>query len=97
MIAQANYHRGNWEGMKFNSAGYGVGNSIGGVVFEWIDEWWKAYEPSLHDYKSLWAGPFPDGWMHEEWLGVTSQGDGKSSPYLRQLRKVYYTYQDLWR
>ncbi len=94
---QAAYLKATWEGIMFNTAGCGAGNAIGGVLFEWLDEWWKAYEPSLHDYKPLWAGPFPDGWMHEEWLGICSQGDGSDSPYLRQLRKSYYTYQELWK
>jgi beta-glucuronidase len=94
---QGAYHKGSWEdianNMAFNS---GTGNSIGGVVFEWLDEWWKAYEPSIHDTKGLWAGPFPDGYMHEEWLGLCGQGNGKESPFLRHLRKAYYTYQKMW-
>jgi len=93
---QADYHRGAWEDIWQNRAfGEGQGNSIGGIIFEWLDEWWKAYEPYLHDTKGLFTGPFPDGYMHEEWLGLAGQGDGKSSPYLRQLRKSYYTYKKL--
>jgi hypothetical protein len=34
--------------------------------------------------------------MHEEWLGVAGQGDGALSPFLRQLREAYTTYQKLW-
>jgi hypothetical protein len=95
---QADYHQGSWEDIIHNSAfSVGAGNAIGGVAFEWLDEWWKGYEPSLHDKKSLWKGPFPDGTMHEEWLGVCGQGDGKMSPFLRQIRKAYYTYKKLWR
>lgn len=95
---QAQYHLGSWEDIANNMAfGNEAGNALGGVVFEWVDEWWKAYEPAIHDTKGLWAGPFPDGYMHEEWLGVVSQGDGKLSPFLRQLRKAYYTYQKKWR
>ena len=95
---QAQYHLGSWEDIAGNMAFAGnQGNALGGVVFEWMDEWWKAYEPAIHDAKGLWTGPFPDGYMHEEWLGITSQGDGKLSPFLRQLRKVYYTYQKKWK
>jgi hypothetical protein len=95
---QAQYHLGSWDDIQGNMAFSGnQGNALGGVVFEWMDEWWKAYEPAIHDSKGLWAGPFPDGYMHEEWLGMTSQGNGKLSPFLRQLRKVYYMYQKKWK
>jgi len=94
---QAQYHLGSWEDIQNNMAfGNGEGDALGGVVFEWLDEWWKAYEPAIHDTKGLWTGPFPDGYMHEEWLGVCGQGDGKLSPFLRQLRKSYYMYQKKW-
>ena len=94
---QADYHRGAWSDIENNLAfSQGEGNALGGIVFEWLDEWWKAYEPSRHDTKGLFTGPFPDGYMHEEWLGVCSQGDGKLSPFLRQLRKAYYEYKKMW-
>ncbi|MCM8780990.1 MAG: tetratricopeptide repeat protein [Candidatus Omnitrophica bacterium] len=94
---QAEYHRGSWEDIENNMAfAAGAGNAIGGVVFEWLDEWWKAYEPYIHDKKGLWAGPFSDGYMHEEWLGVCGQGDGSLSPFLRQLRQAYFMYKRLW-
>ncbi len=98
-VMQASYHRGNWLDIEENTAGYeqGVGNALGGVAFEWLDEWWKNYEPALHDKKSDVIGPFPGGYYYEEWFGINAQGDGKSSPYLRQPRKVYYTYKELWK
>lgn len=96
---QAEYHRGSWEDIQGNMAfeEAGSGNALGGVIFEWLDEWWKGYESSIHDKKGLWVGPFPDGTMYEEWLGVAGQGDGKTSPFLRQLRKSYFTYKEMWK
>ncbi|MBN3040776.1 MAG: hypothetical protein JW867_06575 [Candidatus Omnitrophica bacterium] len=93
---QAEYHKASWLNIMDNSCGFGAGNAIGGVVFEWMDEWWKAYNPSHHDREGLFAGPFQDGYMHEEWLGLCGQGDGSKSPFLRQLRKSYFTYKGLW-
>ncbi|MDD4910607.1 MAG: glycoside hydrolase family 2 TIM barrel-domain containing protein [Candidatus Omnitrophica bacterium] len=94
---QAEYHRGCWQDIENNTAfSEGAGNSLGGIVFEWLDEWWKAYEPFIHDRQGLFTGPFPDGYMHEEWLGVCGQGSGALSPFLRHLRKSYFLYRDSW-
>jgi len=93
---QADYHKACWEDIVCNSAGFGAGNAVGGIAFEWIDEWWKAYKPTYHDRKGLFSGPFLDGYMHEEWLGICGQGDGSQSPYLRHLKQSYFTYRDLW-
>ncbi|UCG35351.1 MAG: hypothetical protein JSW17_00700 [Candidatus Omnitrophota bacterium] len=93
---QNQYHKTAWNDISCNSAGFGAGNAVGGFVFEWLDEWWKAYKPAHHDRKGLFAGPFLDGYMHEEWLGLCAQGDGKQSPFMRQLRKAYFTYKELW-
>ncbi|MDR1695644.1 MAG: hypothetical protein LBR69_03310 [Endomicrobium sp.] len=100
---QASYHAGNWNDIEDNIAGVagGFGNALGGVIFEWTDEWWKAgpppeFDPSLHETTSQWNGPFLDGGAYEEWFGLCGVGDGKDSPFKRQLRKVYFTYADLW-
>ncbi len=96
--AQALYHRGSWLDIVANSAGHadGVGNAIGGVAFEWLDEWWKNYEPAKHDTKADVIGPFAGGYYFEEWFGLMGQGDGSQSPLMRQPRKAYSTYKELW-
>jgi len=96
--AQADYHQGAWEDMLINAAGTtdGTGNALGGVAFQWLDEWWKNYEPYFHDKTAGAKGPFPDGFMYEEWFGLIDQGDGRHSPFLRQLRKSYEYYKKVW-
>lgn len=95
---QADYLYGCWQDIAENMAGaVGQGNALGGIAFEYLDEWWKAYEPSFHDSKGLFTGPFPDGYMHEEWLGICGQGDGELSPFLRQPRKSYFMYKEVWK
>ncbi len=94
---QARYHEGCWRDILANVAGSGEGNALGGFAFEWNDEWWKAGDPGGQALpgtvgkqgvgKTTWA---------QEYCGITSQGDGKSSPFLRRLRKVYFMYQQLW-
>ena len=98
---QLEYHQGNWEDVLYNTAGSGAGNAIGGAVFEFVDEWWKAGPPpkfsaAAQENIGQFPANFPDGWMYEEWLGLTSQGDGSHSPFMRQLRKVYGYYKKVW-
>lgn len=101
--AQAEYLRGNWIDMKLNMAGAaGEGNVIGGILFEWMDEWWKSgkdYGPNAawrQNVSGDMVFPYRDGWAHEEWYGVIGQGDGSGSPYLRQLRQAYFVLQEIW-
>jgi len=97
--AQARYHRGCWEDIAYNlGGGMGKGNAIGGMIFEFLDEFWKApgTPADEHCVDAQIRLPFPDGWSHEEWLGICGQGDGSKSPFLRELRKTYFLYKDLW-
>ncbi|MCL2484788.1 MAG: hypothetical protein FWF00_06275 [Endomicrobia bacterium] len=99
---QAAYHKNNWIDIRNNTAGVvgGTGNALGGVIFEWTDEWWKSgytFSPHEHTTVSQWQGPFLDGHAYEEWFGICSIGDGEDSPFKRQLRKSYFVYRNLWK
>lgn len=97
--AQASYLQNAWEDIVFNAAGHpGEGNALGGIVFEWSDEWWKdpARPPDEQDTEATVEMAFPDGWSQEEFLGIVGQGDGRESPFIRQPRKAYYMYKKLW-
>ena len=86
---QAAVHKSCWLDIARHAAGKQTpGNSIGGFVFVWLDDWWQSGNPLAHDIAK-------DGWSFE-WNGMAGQGDGTQSPFLRELRKVYSTYKDLW-
>ncbi|MFQ6120946.1 MAG: PKD domain-containing protein, partial [Methanosarcinales archaeon] len=96
---QKEYHLGNWRDIQNNRDDKGSGNAIGGVIFEWMDEWWKAgpqYDPYQHDKVCTSPGPFPEGCGYDEWFGISGQGNGNNSPYLRYLRETYSLYKELW-
>ena len=89
--SQARYHRDCWRDIENNRfGGDGLGNSIGGLVFSWCDQWFLGGDAAVHDSEDFAGVP------GAEWYGITSQGSGGHSPYLRQLRKAYDVYQDLW-
>ena len=90
--AQARYHKIAWGDIEANRfGGDGVGNSIGGLVFSWCDQWHLGGDAFVHDTEA-----FVDV-EGAEWFGLLSQGNGSDSPFMRQLRKAYFIYQDMWR
>ncbi|MDD4202261.1 MAG: hypothetical protein PHQ52_02215 [Candidatus Omnitrophica bacterium] len=96
---QLTYIKNCWDDIVYNSAGRsGEGNSIGGIVFEWLDEWWKDQyaSPYSHDDRPTGEMAFVDGWSQEEWYGIVSQGKGTDSPFLRYPRSAYYMLKDEW-
>lgn len=108
---QARYHLGCWRDIDQNRAGGpGEGNAIGGIAFEFLDEWWKdnknaklvdgrLFDPDLavQSVDPTIEMAFPDDWSQEECFGIVGQGDGKASPFLRVLKKSYYLYQEIWK
>ncbi len=97
---QKDYHQGNWEDIEFNKGGgLGYGNALGGMAFEFCDEWWKAEHLPMeaHDVRSEHPAPFCDGNNYEEWYGLFSVGTGKNSPFMRQPRAAVDYYKNTWK
>lgn len=98
---QQNYIDGALRDITLNQAGGpGVGNAVGGCVFEFVDEWWKDTQSGDPENKhsTLVTGdmPFPDTYGHEEWFGLMSQGTGQHSPFERRARKAYDYLKQMW-
>ncbi len=107
--AQAVLLKGMWQEM-YNKA-YGKneeGNSIGGFVFEWRDEWWKYKQTEnldVQDTTASWANggyefDFEEGKnnMNEEWYGITRIGDIDSSGiYATEPRMAYDVLKEIWK
>ena len=102
--AQAAYLAKNWADIEFNRGGNpgGAGNSIGGFLFEYVDEWWKDtlnyFEDSTthQSTRAVFPMPFADGFAQEEWFGIMGQGSGQASPFQRVPRKACETMKALW-
>ena len=90
----------------------GAGNCLGGLSFEWTDEWWKnkEYDPDsfkVHDTGSNWSNPgfymdnqAKDGKnMNEEWFGIVALSDTEIESGLNKRipRKAYYIIRDFWK
>jgi len=97
---QLEYIKGCWQDIVLNSAQYyepakkTVGNSIGGVIFDWVDRWYMDDTPYEHNKGSRhWDSA--DGLRHEEWFGVVSMGNGSDS-LMRQKRKAYDYLKNVW-
>ncbi len=85
--------------------------SSGQILFEWADEWWKAFalDPevpgfcaametdwSQHDTCKSWENfAYPDPAMNEEWWGIT--GLDAADPDARNLRSANATVSESWR
>lgn len=105
---QALYLKGQWQEMYNKSYGKGEeGNSLGGFVFQWRDEWWKHKQEEnldIHDRTASWSNggykwDFVEGQnnMNEEWFGITAMGDMDArGVYPSEPRMAYYVLKDIW-
>lgn len=106
---QAKFLKSQWLDMKKHFANSdGIGNCVGGAIFEWTDEWWKTSDSNrdswfVHDTFAGWGmGAYAFDAkagknMNEEWFGIVGV-----SPELekginkRTPRKAYYVLRQLW-
>ena len=100
-LSQAQYLKGQWQEMYQKSYGNGQeGNSIGGFVFQWRDEWWKFKQTEnldKQDTNASWSNggykyDFVEGQnnMNEEWWGVSSIGDIDSDGVYKTVPRMAY-------
>ena len=107
-VAQATLLRDQWQEMYNKAAGNGEeGNSIGGFVFEWRDEWWKYLQIErldIQDTNASWANQaYLFDWaegknnMNEEWFGITALGTTNSDGvYEARPRMAYDVLSEIW-
>lgn len=111
--SQAEFVKLQWQDIERNvgTNPKGAGNSIGGVIFEWNDEWWKGNENLPHtwnvqDTAAHWlnASYYYDAEsptktnMNEEWWGVVGLNPKKTVGGIneRKPKKSYYVLKALW-
>lgn len=108
---QAEFIEAEWKEIEKNtSEGNGIGNCLGGFVFEWTDEWWKFNEENqsgwyVHDMAASWSnGAYyfdikaPQNFnINEEWWGVCALEKDAAGLDERRPTKAYFKLRELWR
>ena len=106
--AQAYLLRDQWQEMYNKAYGNGEeGNSLGGFVFEWRDEWWKykqVEDLDIQNNNASWAnGGYPFDFvegknnMNEEWFGITALGTANSDGvYTARERMAVDVLSEIW-
>ena len=110
--SQAEFLKLQWNDIERNAdPKKGVGNCLGGTLFEWNDEWWKGSENlphtwSLHETTAHWsnASYYYDADvtdhmnMNEEWFGIVGLDFKKNFHGLnkRVPKEAYYLLKSFW-
>ncbi len=107
-LSQATILRDQWKEMYNKAYGNGEeGNSIGGFVFEWRDEWWKYLQIEnldVQDNNASWSNQaYLFDWapgknnMNEEWFGITALGTpNEDGVYTARPRMAYDVLAQIW-
>ncbi|NNE47263.1 MAG: hypothetical protein HKN37_11445, partial [Rhodothermales bacterium] len=107
-VSQALLLKDQWQEMYNKAAGNGEeGNSIGGFVFEWRDEWWKYLQIErldVQDTNASWSNQaYLFDWaegknnMNEEWFGITALGTQNSDGvFTARPRMAYDVLAAIW-
>ena len=87
---QAAFNRGLWYEILTNLSALTLsGNCVGGTVFEWNDEWWKARSidgAAIDVQENLgYFGGQADGFANEEWFAIVAAD--------RRIRQSYLNFQ----
>ncbi len=108
-VAQAALLKDQWQEMYNKAAGNGEeGNSIGGFVFEWRDEWWKYLQVenlNIQDTNASWSNQaYLFDWaegknnMNEEWFGITALGTpNEDGVFEARPRMAYDVLAEIWK
>jgi beta-galactosidase len=108
-VAQATILKEQWQEMYNKSWGNGEeGNSIGGFVFEWRDEWWKYLQEEnldIQDTNASWSNQaYLFDWapgknnMNEEWFGIAALGTpNPDGVYTARPRMAYDVLAEIWK
>lgn len=110
---QAFFLEAQWRQIHENTSGIktGAGNSLGGMMFEWTDEWWKHNESDpeswkVHDSGSNWSnGSYyfdiqakDNKNMNEEWFGIVGLSEELEDGVNKRIpRKSYYLIREFWK
>ena len=107
-VSQARLLKAQWQEMYNKSYGNGEeGNSIGGYVFEWRDEWWKYLQEEnldTQDNNASWSNQaYLFDWaegqnnMNEEWFGIAALGkQNADGVYTARPRMAYDVLAEIW-
>jgi len=108
-VTQARYMVGQWRDLYEQARGQGgVGNAVGGFVFQWDDGWWKYRQDEnldVHDTHASWGnGGYVEDYvegqynMNEEWFGICAKGPpDPSGHYPLYPRPAWYALREVWR